>query len=154
MNNKKKLECIDCSVREVSDEYENRLYRPEIDFKKAMYLFLGVVCGSIVLAFIVVFFLNIFSLEWTDGNLFYRFLEVYLFTILGIFAFTCKYIIIWLVKVYQSCAKAETRLRCCYTPSCSEYCILAVKKYGAIIGGIKTINRLLRCTPPGGIDYP
>ncbi|MGI6401706.1 MAG: membrane protein insertion efficiency factor YidD [Thermoguttaceae bacterium] len=61
---------------------------------------------------------------------------------------------IWFIRVYQRYAKAETRLRCCYTPSCSEYAILALRKYGALIGGFKTVRRLLRCGPPGGIDYP
>ncbi|MBU5417691.1 membrane protein insertion efficiency factor YidD [Anaerobutyricum soehngenii] len=65
-----------------------------------------------------------------------------------------KYILIWFIRVYQRYAKSETRLRCCYTPSCSEYAILALKKYGLVIGSIKAFKRLLRCGPPGGIDYP
>lgn len=38
--------------------------------------------------------------------------------------------------------------------SCSQYAILALQKYGLLIGSIKAVRRLLRCGPPGGIDYP
>ena len=78
------------------------------------------------------------------------------FVILSIATFLIflKKILIWLIKVYQNRAKFETRLRCCYEPSCSEYAILAIEKYGAIPGAIKTIKRLKRCHPPGGVDYP
>jgi hypothetical protein len=63
-------------------------------------------------------------------------------------------ILIWLITVYQATAKIETRLRCCFEPSCSEYAILAIKKYGVFKGVNKSIKRLKRCHPPGGIDYP
>ena len=48
-----------------------------------------------------------------------------------------------------------SRLKCVFEPSCSEYMILAVNKYGLVRGVIKGIRRLLRCHPPnGGKDYP
>ena len=65
-----------------------------------------------------------------------------------------KKAVIWCVKVYQHYAPDHIRLRCSFEPSCSEYMILAVKKYGTFKGVAKGINRLLRCHPPGGIDYP
>lgn len=66
-----------------------------------------------------------------------------------------KRAIIWLVHLYQSKASDATRLRCVFTPSCSEYMILAVEKYGSVIGVIKGIGRLMRChVPNGGEDYP
>lgn len=41
--------------------------------------------------------------------------------------------------------------RCCrYTPSCSQYSLEAIKKFGAIKGIILTIKRLKRCHPFGG----
>jgi hypothetical protein len=36
---------------------------------------------------------------------------------------------------------------CRFEPTCSEYAILAVKKYGAILGTYKSIVRFLRCNP-------
>lgn len=66
-----------------------------------------------------------------------------------------KSAIIWLVHVYQHFAPAKTRLACVFEPSCSEYMILAVKKYGSIRGVLKGIHRLKRCHYPNyGKDYP
>ena len=39
---------------------------------------------------------------------------------------------------------------CRYMPSCSQYAIEAVGKYGAIKGGWLAIKRILRCHPWGG----
>jgi putative membrane protein insertion efficiency factor len=45
---------------------------------------------------------------------------------------------------------------CRYTPTCSEYAKLAIKKYGFIHGTIKSIWRVFRCNPwsRGGCDLP
>ncbi|MDR1493424.1 MAG: membrane protein insertion efficiency factor YidD [Planctomycetaceae bacterium] len=45
---------------------------------------------------------------------------------------------------------------CKFTPSCSQYFIEAVRKYGAIRGTIKGIWRVVRCNPwnRGGYDPP
>lgn len=45
---------------------------------------------------------------------------------------------------------------CRFSPSCSQYGYLAIKKYGVIIGGAKTAWRIARCNPwsEGGIDLP
>lgn len=45
---------------------------------------------------------------------------------------------------------------CCrYYPSCSRYALTAVRKHGALKGGILAVWRLLRCNPysGGGVDY-
>ncbi len=66
-----------------------------------------------------------------------------------------KKIIIWCIKLYQNKAPDTVRLRCVFEPSCSEYMILAIEKYGVLKGVNKGIDRLKRCHPPnGGIDYP
>ena len=66
-----------------------------------------------------------------------------------------KRAVIWLVHFYQSKASDDTRLRCRFEPSCSEYMIKSVNKYGFIKGTTKGICRVLRCRAPnGGIDYP
>jgi hypothetical protein len=43
---------------------------------------------------------------------------------------------------------------CRFHPTCSEYAIQAVEKYGVIRGGIKAAWRVLRCNPfnSGGFD--
>ncbi len=83
------------------------------------------------------------------------------FVILFSFVYAAMYIsviakraVIWLVHFYQKNAPVHVRMRCPFEPSCSEYMILAIKKYGVALGIIKGIGRLLRCRPPGGIDYP
>ena len=45
---------------------------------------------------------------------------------------------------------------CKFYPSCSEYGYQAIKKYGVIKGGVKTLYRIVRCNPwnKGGIDQP
>ena len=43
---------------------------------------------------------------------------------------------------------------CRYVPTCSEYAMEAVERYGALRGGLKAVARLLRCHPfaRGGYD--
>ena len=45
-------------------------------------------------------------------------------------------------------------LHCIYTPTCSEYGLEAIEKYGALKGGLLTVWRILRCNPfhRGGYD--
>lgn len=64
-----------------------------------------------------------------------------------------KDILIWLITVYQARAKAETRARCVFTPSCSVYAVTALRRFGVCKGCVLTIRRLLRCrVPNGGFD--
>jgi len=42
---------------------------------------------------------------------------------------------------------------CRFAPSCSEYAILAIRKYGAIKGSWLAGKRLMRCHPWGGSGY-
>lgn len=66
-----------------------------------------------------------------------------------------KRIIIWIVKCYQRFAPLRIRSMCRYEPSCSEYMIQAVEKYGAMKGIKMGIKRLHRCAHlGGGYDYP
>ena len=43
---------------------------------------------------------------------------------------------------------------CRYTPTCSEYAIQAIQKYGALKGGWLAFRRIMRCNPfaEGGYD--
>lgn len=59
------------------------------------------------------------------------------------------------VLCYKAFAPMELRSACRYTPTCSTYMIMAINKYGLLIGVIKGIRRLIRCQPPyGGEDFP
>ena len=59
------------------------------------------------------------------------------------------------ILLYQKHAPETVRRSCLFTPSCSEYMLLAVKKYGVFKGFFKGMHRLFRCHwPNGGEDYP
>ncbi len=65
-----------------------------------------------------------------------------------------KYILIFLVRVYQKLISPLLPKTCRFYPSCSEYFIQAVRKYGALKGTWLGIKRILKCHPfnPGGYD--
>ena len=42
---------------------------------------------------------------------------------------------------------------CRHTPTCSNYAIEAISKYGALKGGFMSIKRILRCNPFGTSGY-
>ena len=69
----------------------------------------------------------------------------------------CKGVTTWpflaLVKFYQYCISPYTPPACRFTPTCSQYAVEALKKYGPIKGGWLTLKRLLRCHPWGGSGY-
>ena len=66
-----------------------------------------------------------------------------------------KRFLIGAVLMYKAFAPMELRCQCRFEPTCSTYMILALKKYGLIIGLFKGILRIIRCRPPnGGVDYP
>ncbi len=65
-----------------------------------------------------------------------------------------KYVLITLFRVYQYTISPLLGRRCRYFPSCSEYAVEAVQKYGAFKGGWLGVKRICRCHPwhPGGYD--
>lgn len=60
---------------------------------------------------------------------------------------------IGLVKFYQAAIRPLLPNACRYVPSCSEYAITAIRKYGAAKGGWMGLKRILRCHPWGGSGY-
>lgn len=59
------------------------------------------------------------------------------------------------IKSYRLVAPQRVRQSCRFEPSCSEYAILALQKYGFIKGWKLTFSRLKRCCPlNGGYDIP
>ena len=61
-----------------------------------------------------------------------------------------SYLFIGLIKVYQYTISPLLGASCRYTPSCSQYGIEALKKYGPFKGGYLTVKRILSCNPWGG----
>jgi putative membrane protein insertion efficiency factor len=60
---------------------------------------------------------------------------------------------IWLIRFYQLAISPLLGPRCRYHPTCSEYAIEALRRYGIIKGGWLTIRRLGRCHPWGGSGH-
>ena len=59
------------------------------------------------------------------------------------------------ILLYKAVAPMSVRSQCRFEPTCSTYMILAVQKYGLILGIAKGVHRLFRFHPPnGGVDYP
>jgi len=57
---------------------------------------------------------------------------------------------ILLVKIYQGAISPLLPNACRYTPTCSQYMIEALKKYGLFYGAWLGLKRILRCHPWGG----
>jgi len=73
-----------------------------------------------------------------------------------------RYFIIAIIKAYQKTFSLDHGIfkvfspygHCRFTPTCSDYAIAAIEKYGVIKGGLKAVWRILRCNPwnAGGYD--
>ena len=73
-----------------------------------------------------------------------------------------KLFVIKIIKIYQKTISPDHGFfkflhpygYCRFKPTCSEYAISAIEKYGIIKGGIKAIWRVLKCNPwsKGGWD--
>jgi putative membrane protein insertion efficiency factor len=59
------------------------------------------------------------------------------------------------VRLYQRLISPALPRRCKYHPSCSEYAVSAVKRFGVLRGAVLAVWRLLRCNPwsHGGVDF-
>lgn len=55
-----------------------------------------------------------------------------------------------LVRAYQLLLSPMLGASCRYTPTCSQYAIEAIRKYGPFKGGWLAIRRIARCHPWGG----
>ena len=58
-----------------------------------------------------------------------------------------------LIAFYRNCISPFLPPTCRYTPTCSQYAIEAIQKYGPFKGGWLALKRILRCHPFGGSGY-
>jgi len=65
-----------------------------------------------------------------------------------------KSVLISILKVYKLALSPFLPPSCRFIPTCSEYAIDAIARYGALRGSGLAVKRLLRCHPfhPGGYD--
>lgn len=138
---------IDRLIEDVTDcDGERVLIRPDISIKRAL---LNIAIPLIV--WCVIFCSLYFALNENNVTIA---LSVSFGVLLLYILLRLRAIGIWCIRVYQRFAPAEVRLRCVYTPSCSEYAIQALQKYGVLFGTPKIFARLWRCHPPNGGEDP
>ena len=144
---------------------KKQLVRPNTNLKKVMlkilfFLILNLMSSILLYEFLSwLGFINSFSEKLPDFWYKYSFASIILLMIiLSIISFLIyvKRAIIGMIKLYQHYAAEDVRRRCLFKPTCSEYTIMAIEKYGVFLGLYKGYDRLFkRCK--GNIyriDYP
>ena len=63
-----------------------------------------------------------------------------------------KYLLLGLIEIYQM-IPGFWHNYCRHIPTCSNYSKEAIKRYGAFIGSILTIKRIIKCNPFGTCGY-
>lgn len=65
-----------------------------------------------------------------------------------------KKVLIFFIRLYRKYISPLKAPSCRFNPTCSQYAIDAIEKYGALKGGFMAIKRILRCNPfnKGGYD--
>lgn len=65
-----------------------------------------------------------------------------------------KKFLIKMIRLYQKYISSMKRTKCPYIPTCSQYGLEAIEKYGAFKGSLLAAWRILRCNPfsHGGYD--
>ena len=63
-------------------------------------------------------------------------------------------LVLWLLRGYKWAISPALPPACRYVPTCSEYAMEAIERWGVIRGGTKALWRLLCCHPlaKGGLD--
>jgi putative membrane protein insertion efficiency factor len=75
-------------------------------------------------------------------------------TVLGWILAPATWLLIALILFYQKLISPGLPPSCRFAPSCSQYALEAVQRYGALKGAWLGARRLVRCHPwhPGGYD--
>lgn len=125
------------------------LHRPKISTTKTLLLFVLwglIICGF---PFLCLHIGGVFHLPFYVSH------PIATMGCLFIIAIKAKSFLRNAILLYQKHAPEKLRQSCLFVPSCSEYMLLAVDKYGFFVGLYKGLNRLSRCHHPnGGEDYP
>ncbi|WP_310426018.1 membrane protein insertion efficiency factor YidD [Chamaesiphon sp. VAR_48_metabat_135_sub] len=62
--------------------------------------------------------------------------------------------LIWSIRIYQQFSSSFLPPSCRFTPTCSQYAVEAIDRFGTIKGSYLATMRICRCHPfhPGGYD--
>ena len=125
--------------------YKRQLVRPKIPWWRIVLFTALLLAGSFSL-----YFLLVLCAVPAGASLVICLAGVFITLLLSL-----KRILICLIQIYQRYAPSAVRNKCRFEPSCSQYMILSLQKYGVLKGFQKGRNRLKRCnTSDGGFDYP
>ncbi len=58
-----------------------------------------------------------------------------------------KRLFLALIRFYQRHISPGLPARCRYLPTCSQYAVVAIERFGAVKGGYLALKRILRCHP-------
>ena len=62
-------------------------------------------------------------------------------------------LLILTIRCYRACISPMFPPACRYVPTCSQYAIEAITKYGPLKGLWLAVKRILRCHPWGGSGF-
>ena len=120
--------------------YQRHYSRPEINWGKIILNILFLLIPILG----IVFFLNGIIGLWIS-----------FFIGVSYFLLNSKKILICFIRIYQRFAPLSIRSMCRFEPSCSQYMILSLRKFGTFHGFYKGIKRIIRCANgDGGYDSP
>jgi putative membrane protein insertion efficiency factor len=132
-----------CCDDPTSVYYNRVLVRPKIPTVKAVLCILGTAALSVGLGMLIK--------TLSDSTLACVLTSVAV--VIALIALHAKRIAIFCVRLYQRLAPERLRRRCRYEPSCSQYMIASLEKYGFFKGLRKGLARWHSCKPPnGGFD--
>lgn len=129
---------------------ERELYRPDLTIGNLLLkisLVIAITFASAFLLFNVLTKTISFSSNFTKAlneNFFLFFFIFFSTQLFLVLVFFLKRLIIELIKVYQHYAPEEVRRRCLFMPTCSEYTIMVLEKYGLILGLHKAYIRIFK----------
>jgi len=144
---------------------KRQIYRPSTNIKMVItHILLFMVVAGICSWLIFSFLSSVSLAHLLPNKLMYLYENYALLFFMIIYCIVCgfgilfslKFVLIGFIRLYQHYAPDEIRRRCLFMPTCSEYTIIAVRKYGVVTGLYKSYIRLFyRCK--GNIymiDYP
>jgi putative component of membrane protein insertase Oxa1/YidC/SpoIIIJ protein YidD len=141
---------------------EKTMFRPSTTFftvVKSGFIFITSVFGCSVLLYLLLRygipkFITEFQRLLNEHTIF-AFAGIFAFCIIIGLIIVLKPMVIGFVHLYQHYAPEELRRQCLFKPTCSEYMLLAIEKYGLLKGISKSIGRFKRCNGTEyRIDYP
>ncbi|MEG1394920.1 MAG: membrane protein insertion efficiency factor YidD, partial [Clostridia bacterium] len=129
-------------TEEENAAYFARFARPKISIANVCAQVIAPIVASCLITICIYFFLR-GNVEWVKNINYLVAIAVGLVAVYAVIR--AKSIAIFFVKLYQIFAPMSVRERCVMTPTCSQYMIEALRKFGFCKGLSVGIKRLKRC---------